>query len=61
MWVLVDVMQVHGQDMVLAANVHAVMILIHTQDPVVRCVEEIGKVMCSTGGSQLCFREKHGR
>ncbi|MEQ2177163.1 hypothetical protein GOODEAATRI_000985 [Goodea atripinnis] len=29
-----------GQDVVLAANVHAVMVLIHTEDPVVGCVEQ---------------------
>lgn len=52
---LVDVMEVQGQDVVLAANIHAVMVLIHTQDPVVRCVEEVGKVMSSSGGSQLCM------
>lgn len=55
MWVLVDVMEVQGQDVVLAANIHAVMVLIHTQDPIVRCVEEVGKVMSSAGGSQLCM------
>lgn len=54
MWVLVDVMEVQGQDVVLAANVHAVVVLIHTQDPVVGRVEEVGEVMSSTGGSQLC-------
>lgn len=59
MWVLVDVMEVQGQDVVLAANVHAVMILIHTQDPVVGRVEEEGEVMSSTGGSQLCTRQKY--
>lgn len=59
MWVLVDVMQIQGQDVVLAAHVHAVMILIHTQDPVVGCVEEVGEVMSSTGGSQLCSGQKY--
>lgn len=55
MWVLVDVMEVQGQDVILASNVHAVMVLIHTQDPVVGCVEEVGEVMSSTSGSQLCL------
>lgn len=55
MWVLVDVMEVQGQDMVFAANVHTVMVLIHTQNPVVGRVEEVGKVMSSTGRSQLCM------
>lgn len=54
MWVLVDIMEVQGQDVVLAANVHAVMVLIHTQDPVVGRVKEVGKVMSGTGRSQLC-------
>lgn len=53
MWVLVDVVEVQGQDVVLATDVHAVMVLIHTQDPVVGCVEEVGEVMSSTGGSEL--------
>lgn len=30
MWVLVDIMEIQGQDVVLAANVHAVMVFIHT-------------------------------
>lgn len=55
MWVLVDVMEVQGQDVVLAADIHAVMVLVHTQDPVVGGVEEVGEVMSSTGGSQLCL------
>lgn len=55
MRVLVDVMEVQGQDVVLAANVHAVMVLIHTQDPVIGRVEEVGKVMSGTGRSQLCL------
>lgn len=59
MWVLVDVMKVQGQDVVLASNVHAIIIFIHAQDPVVRCVEEISKVMGSPSGSQLCFKQKH--
>lgn len=59
MWVLVDVMEVQGQDVVLASNVHAIIILIHAQDPVVRCVEEISKVMGSPSGSQLCFKQKY--
>lgn len=55
MRVLVDVMEIQGQDVVLAANVHAVMVFVHTQDPVVRRVEEVGEVMSRTGGSQLCL------
>ena len=55
MWVLVDVMEVQRQDVVLAADVHAVMVLVHAQDPVVGRVEEVGEVMSSAGGSQLCL------
>lgn len=58
MWVLVDVMEIQRQDVVLASNVHAIIILIHAQDPVVRCVEEKGKVMGGPSGSQLCFKQK---
>lgn len=56
MRVLVDVMEIQGQDVVLAADVHAVMVLIHAQDPVVGRVEEVGEVMSSTGGSELCHK-----
>lgn len=55
MRVLVDVMEVQGQDVVLAADVHAVMVLVHTQDPVVGRVEDVGEVMSGAGGSQLCL------
>lgn len=55
MRVLVDVMEIQGQDVVLAANVHAVMVFVHTQDPVVGRVEEVGEVMSRAGGSQLCL------
>lgn len=58
MWVLVDVMEIQGQDVVLAANIHAIMVLIHTQDPVVRRVEEVGEVMSGTSRSQLCLEMK---
>lgn len=55
MRIFVDVMEVQGQDVVLAANVHAIMVLIHAKDPVVGCVEEVGEVMCSASGSQFCM------
>lgn len=54
--VFVDVMQVQGQDVVFAAHVHAVMVLIHAQDPVVGRVEEEGEVMSGAGGPQLCVK-----
>lgn len=56
---LVDVMQVQGQDVVLTANVHAVMVLVHTQDTVVGRVQQVGKVLGSASGPQLC-RERGG-
>lgn len=54
--VFVDVMQVQGQDVVFAAHVHAVMVLIHAQDPVVGRIEEVGEVMSRAGGPQLCVK-----
>jgi len=54
MRLLVDVVEVQGQDVVLAAHVHAVVVLVHAQDPVVGRVEDVGEVMSGTGGSQLC-------
>lgn len=53
MWVLVDVVEVQGQDVVLAADIHPVVVLVHTQDPVVGGVEEVGKVLSGAGRSQL--------
>lgn len=57
-WVLVDVMEVQGQDVVLASDVHAVVVLVHAQDPVVRRVEQVSEVMGRPGGSQLCLTHK---
>lgn len=54
--VFVDVMQVQRQDVVFAAHVHAVMVLIHAQDPVVGRVEEVGEVMSGASGPQLCVK-----
>ena len=51
---LVDVVQVQGQDVVLAAHVHAVVVLIHAQDPVVRGVQQVGEMLGSASGRQLC-------
>lgn len=55
MWFLVDVMEIQGQDVVLAANIHPVMVFVHTQDTVVGRVEEVGEVMSGAGRSQLCW------
>lgn len=48
-------MEVQGQDVVLAPNIHSIMVLIHTKDPIVRCVDEVGEVMSGTSGSQFCM------
>lgn len=42
-------MKVQGQDVVLAANIHVIVVLIHTKDPEVGCVDQVGKLM---GGSR---------
>lgn len=55
MRVCVDIMEVQGQDVVLAANVHSIVVLIHTKDPVVSRVEQVGEVMSSASRSQFCM------
>lgn len=55
MWVFVDVVQVQGQDVILAAHVHAVVVLVHPQDSVVWRVDEEGEVMSGSSRSQLCL------
>lgn len=51
---LVDVVQVQREDVVLAAHVHAVVVLVHQQDAVVGGVEQEGEVVSRAGGLQLC-------
>lgn len=57
MRVLIDVMEIQRQDVILASNVHAVIVLIHSQDPVIGSVEEVGKMMSGTSRPQLCKGE----
>jgi len=49
----VDVIQVKRQDVVLAAHVHSIMVLVHTKDSIVRRVEQEGKVMGGSSRLQL--------
>lgn len=58
---VVDVVQVKGQDVVLAAHVHAVMVLVHPQDPVIRCVEQEGEMMSCPCRPQLCRESERER
>ncbi len=50
----VDVVEVQGQNVVFAANIHAVMILIHAQDAIVWCVQQVREVMGCTCRPQIC-------
>lgn len=50
----VDVMQVQGQHVVLAAHVHAVMVLVLEQDSVVRSVEQEVEEVGGTRGLKFC-------
>lgn len=50
----VDVVQVQGQHVVLAAHVHAVVVLVLEQDPVVSGVEQEVEEVGSACGLQLC-------
>lgn len=47
---LVDVVQVQGKDIIFAAHIHAVVVLIHAKDPIVGRVEQKGEVMSCAGG-----------
>lgn len=49
-------MQVQGQHVVLAAHVHAVMVLVFEQDPVVGCVEQEVEEVGGACGLKLCGR-----
>lgn len=51
---LVDVVQVQREDVVLAAHVHAVVVLVHQEDAVVGGVEQEGEVVSRASGLQLC-------
>lgn len=50
----VDVMQVQGQHVVLAAHVHAVMVLVLEQDSVVCSVEQKVEEVGSACGLKFC-------
>lgn len=47
---LVDVVQIQRKDVVLAAHVHAIVVLVHAEDPVVGGVEQEGEVVSRAGG-----------
>lgn len=51
---LIDVVQVQREDVVLAAHVHAVVVLVHEEDAVVGGVQQEGEVVSGAGGLQLC-------
>lgn len=52
----VDVMQVQGQHVVLAAHIHAVVVLVLEQDSVVGCVEKEVEEVGRACGLKLCGR-----
>lgn len=52
----VDVMQVQGQHVVLAAHIHAVVVLVLEQDSVVACVEKEVEEVGGACGLKLCGR-----
>lgn len=55
----VDVVQVQREDVVLAAHVHAVVVLVLQQDAVVTGVEQEVEEVCGAGGLQLCGANGH--
>lgn len=48
---LVDVMQIQGEDIIFAAHIHAVVVLIHAKDPIVGRVQQKGEGV--SGASRL--------
>ena len=48
-----DVIDVHGEDMVLAAHIHPVLVLVHLQDPVVHGLVRYAVVFKGLGGLQV--------
>lgn len=54
-----DVVEVHGENVVLAAHVHPVLVLIHVQDPVVH--GPVGYVVVFKGLGGLQVLEAHRR
>lgn len=47
---LVDVVQIQGEDIIFAAHIHAVVVLIHAKDPIVGGVQQKGEVVSGAGG-----------
>lgn len=47
---LVDVVQIQREDVVFAAHVHAVVVLVHAEDPIVGGVQQKGEVVSRAGG-----------
>lgn len=52
-WLLVDVVQIQRQDIIFAAHIHAVVVLIHAKDAIVGRVQQKGEVVSSAGRLQL--------
>lgn len=48
-----DVIDVHGEDVVLAAHIHPVLVLVHVQDPVVHGLVGYSVVFKGLRGPQL--------
>lgn len=48
--VLVDVVQVQREDVIFAAHVHAIVVLVHAEDPIVGGVQQEGEVVGRASG-----------
>lgn len=57
-WLLVDVMEVQREDVVFAADIHTVMVLIHSQYAVVGGVEQEGEMVSGASCLQLYGKKK---
>lgn len=47
---LVDVVEIQREDVIFAAHIHAVVVLIHAKDPIVGRVQQKGEVVSGAGG-----------
>lgn len=59
-WLLVDVVQVQREDIIFAAHIHSVVVLIHAKDAIVSRVQQKGEVMSCAGRLQL-YKETEWR
>lgn len=48
--ILIDVVQIQREDVIFAAHVHAIVVLVHAEDPIVGGVQQKGEVVSRASG-----------